>query len=162
MMFHRVHTEAFRSIALVLLLFGTASAGEPDAHTFAQKVYTVTKAGNYREYKQLMHPSCHAGALTPKSFALRSDLLNKLAPGAKSEAMLIAEYQAMMQKRGAPPNAIHYAVEPSHIVIVRGTLPGVAGGDHVALNPIVKAGAAWTLLDGDCLSATPLGSGPKS
>jgi hypothetical protein len=160
MIFHRVHSGAFRSIAL--LLFGTASAGDPDAHTFAQRVYSVTKAGNYREYQQLMHPSCHAGTLTPKTFALRSDLLNKLAPGAKIEAMPIADYQAMMHKRGAPPNAIHYAVEPSHIVIVRGTLPGVEGGDHVALNPIVKSGAAWALLDGDCMSATPLGSGPKS
>jgi len=161
MIFHRVQGGACRSIALAFLLFGTASAGEPDANTFAQKVYSVTRAGNYQEYQNLMHPSCHARTVTPENFALRSDLLNKLAPGAKIEAMPLADYQAMMQKRGAPPSNINYKVEPSHIVIVRGTLPGVKGGDHVALNPIVKSGGAWTILDGDCLSTRPLGSGPK-
>ena len=146
---------ASRTVALAFLVFGTASAAERDANIFAQKVYAVTKAGDYHAYQQLMHPRCHASTVTPNSFALRSDLLNKFAPGAKIEVMLIADYQAMMQKRGAPANNVNYAVQPSHIIIVRGMVPGVAGGDHVALNPIVKSDGAWRLLDGDCLSAAP-------
>jgi hypothetical protein len=161
MIFVKIHSAVSRTIAVALLLLGTASAAEPDANTFAHKVYAVTKAGNYQAYEQLMHPRCHAIATTQKSFELRSDLLNKLAPGAKIEAMLIADYQAMMQKRGAPPNSSNYSVQPSHIVIVRGTLPGVEGGDHIALNPIVNSDGTWTLLDGDCLSATPSAPRPR-
>lgn len=101
-----------------------------------------------------MHPRCHIRLATAQNFELRFDLVKKLvpAPGAKPEAMSIADYQAMMRKRGAPPSNINYTVPPSHIVIVRGTLPGVAGGDHVALNPIVKSDGIWKVLDGDCLS----------
>jgi hypothetical protein len=157
----KMHSAVGRTIAVALLLLGTASAAEPDDNTFAHKVYAVTKAGNYQAYEQLMHPRCLARATTQKNFELRSDLLNKLAPGAKIEAMLIADYQAMMQKRGAPPNSSKYSVQPSHIAIVRGTLPGVEGGDHVALNPIVNSDGTWTLLDGDCVSATPLALRPR-
>ena len=70
-----------------------------------------------------------------KNFELRSDLLHKLelTPRSKLEAMPFADYQVMIQKRGAPPDLFTYRVQPSHVVIVRGTVAGVAGGDHVAL-----------------------------
>jgi len=60
---------ASRTVALAFLVFGTASAAERDANIFSQKVYAVTKAGNYQAYQQLMHPRCHASAVTPNSFA---------------------------------------------------------------------------------------------
>jgi hypothetical protein len=163
---------AVRLTAIALLQLTTAWGADRDANVFAQKVYAITKTGDYHAYVLLMHPRCHASSTTPKnsfapfgqpSFELRSDLLNRLvlAPGAEPEAMPFADYQVMMKKRGAPPSNINYKVPPSHIVIVRGTLPGVAGGDHVALNPIVKSDGIWRILDGDCLSAIPTGSHPK-
>jgi uncharacterized membrane protein len=50
----KMHSAVGRTIAVALLLLGTASAAEPDANTFAHKVYAVTKAGNYQAYEQLM------------------------------------------------------------------------------------------------------------
>jgi len=81
--------------------------------------------------------------------------MNQFAPGATVDVMSLADYQAMMRKRGAPPSQVIYTVQPSHIVIVRGSVPGVAGGDHVVLNPIVKSGNEWRALDGDCVLPQP-------
>lgn len=144
--------EILRIPMALIALLATAFAAEPDGSAFANRVYAVTKARDYPAYTQLMDSRCHVHPFTERSFDLRGDLLNKLAPGAPVEAMPFADYREMMQKRGAPPDRIVYTVQPSHIVIVRGTVPGVVGGDHVALNPIVKTGGEWKLLDGDCLA----------
>ena len=141
----------------------STSSAEPDANGFGLKIYALTKRRDYQAYAVLFHPNCHERSVTRQNFELRSDLLNKLAlaPGTKPEAIPFPDYKSMMRKRGAPPGFFTYTLEPSHVVIVRGTIPGVAGGDHVALNPIVKLAGSWKLLDGDCLSTAPTDSHPK-
>jgi hypothetical protein len=139
---------------VVALCLATALVGaDQEADAFARRVYAITKAGDFASYEKLMEPVCHAGAVTSHSFELRSDILNKLSQGASVEAMTLADYEAMMRKRGAPPSPLVYKVPPSHVVVVHGTLVGVAGGDHVQLNPIVHSAGGWTLLDGDCVSS---------
>ncbi len=60
--------------------------------------------------------------------------------------------EAVMKNKGAPPNLIVYSVKPSHIVVVHGTVPGVAGGDRVDLGFIVHSKDDSRLIEGDCLS----------
>jgi hypothetical protein len=139
---------------VVALCRAAAFAGaDPDADAFARRVYAITKAGNFAGYEKLMEPRCHSSAVTSQGFDLRANILNKLSQGASVEAMTIADYEALMRKRGAPPSPLVYKVPPSHVVVVHGTLPGVAGGDHVQLNPIVRSAEGWKLLDGDCVSS---------
>jgi len=143
--------------AAAVLLFASVSAWAADsgAEAFAKKIYEVTKSGNYSAYEALFDARCHPRSFTSKSFELRSDVLKKLNPGVTVEAMPLADYQAMMKQKGAGPDLRVYVVQPSHIVIVHGTVPGVAGGDRVELGPIFRSKDDWTLLEGDCLSNGP-------
>jgi hypothetical protein len=137
------------SFAFVLIAVSFVDA--QDATSFAQRVFDVTKSGDFKGYQSLMHRNCHLRPLTSKSFELRSDILRKLKPGAKIEAVTLADYRAELERRGAPPDRSVFSVQPSHIVVVRGSIAGVSGGDHVTLNPIVNSGGVWKLLDGDCV-----------
>jgi|GEM_PF-2201642 len=144
--------------AVVLSQPSMAGTAALDADGFATKVYEVTKGGDYNAYVQLIDPRCHPRLFTPKSFELRSELLNGMNPSAKVNAMPFASYQAMMKEKGAPPDRLIYSLEPSHIVIVHGTVPGVTGGNRVELGPILHSDKGWELLEGDCLSNGPADS----
>jgi hypothetical protein len=145
--------RALGSFAFVLIVVSFVDA--QDAISFAQRVFDVTKSGDFQGYQSLMHRNCHLRPFTKKSFELRSDILRKLKPGAKIEVVTIADFRAELERRGAPPDHSVFSVEPSHIVVVRGSVAGVSGGDHVSLNPIVNSDGIWKLLDGDCIGTGP-------
>ncbi len=140
-------------ILAALLFFSIlARAADSGPDKLAKKLFAVTKTGSYAAYQRLFYPTCHARPFTSRSFELRSDLLRKMNPGARVEAMPLAAYQTMRKRKGAPPDRTTYAVPPSYIVIVRGSVPGVVGGDWVELGPITNSKHGWKLLEGDCLS----------
>jgi hypothetical protein len=147
--------EDFLVLSVLVALCRATALADQEADAFARRVYAVTNAGDLAGYEQLMPPQCHVGAVTSHSFELRSNLLNRLSPGASVEAMPLADYESMMRKRGGPSRPLVYKVPPSHVVVVLGALRGVANGDHVQLNPIVHLAEGWKLLDGDCVSSGP-------
>jgi hypothetical protein len=146
---------AIRILPLMIVLLGSAFAADPDSMALASRLYATTKARDFAGYTRMLDSQCHPRSWTEGSFDLRADLMNQLGPGATMDVMLLADYQEMMRKRGAPPSQVIFTVQPSHIVIVRGSVPGVAGGDHVVLNLIVKSGNEWRVVDGDCVLPHP-------
>jgi hypothetical protein len=145
--------RALGSFAVVLIVVSCVYA--QNAQSFAQRVFDVTKSGDFKAYQSLMHGNCNVRPFTKNSFELRSDILRKLKPGAKIEVVALADYRAELEKRGAPPDRSVFSAQPSHMVIVRGSVAGVSGGDHVTLNPILNSGGVWKLLDGDCIGTSP-------
>jgi hypothetical protein len=139
-------------VAAVAALVVVAPLSAQDAGAFARRVYEVTRTRQFAEYQQLTDPRCQATAASHPAFDMRGDILNRMSSAAV-EAMPIGAYRAMMQRRGAAPPVAVYRVEPSHVVVVHGTIPGLAGADYVALNPIADVNGTWTMLDGDCLAA---------
>src|SRR5205814_1247225 len=139
----------------MIVLLGRVFAADPDPTFLANRLYAITKARDFAGYTRMLDSRCHPRSWTEGSFNLRADLMNKLAPGATVDVMLLADYQEMMRKRGAPPSQVVFTVQPSHIVIMRGGVPGVAGGDHVVLNLIVNSDNEWKVVDGDCVLTNP-------
>lgn len=137
-------------LALSILLAGMARAGEVDE--FSNKVYQVTLSRDYKTYSSLLHPGCKLKEFSEKAFQMRSDLLHKQKPGGKVEAVAISAHQELKAQSGNPFEDV-YLVAPSHYAVVWPVGSEVTHAIRIDLNPIVKTGSDWKILDGSCISA---------
>jgi hypothetical protein len=137
---------------LILSLAFTSFAAATETDEFAKNVFQVTLAKDFVAYSKLLHPDCKTKEITEKAFQLRAHLLSKQGSGSKTETLTIQSYRDLKAKTGNP-FVDSFTVEPSHYVIVWPQESVESKGTRIDLNPILKTGSGWKLLDGSCITS---------
>jgi len=142
-------------IYISMLLWGASSLAAPavsEMDGFAQTVFQTVERNDFGAYLKLLHPDCRFLETSEKAFGLRSNVLKKLKPGYKIEAVSIAAYKELKVKSGNPRVDV-YSVEPTHYAIVWPAEFLTSKTVRVDLNPLVKTKSSWKILDGSCVSS---------
>lgn len=143
------YSETMNRIFLLtacLLVSLSASATE-DNKAFAVKLFEMVRAGDFAAYSKIIHPSCKLSSTSEKAFKLRSNVLSGLKKGYRVDAISMDQYKQIKEKQDYP-FVDSYSIEPSFYAVVWKT-----SDSRVDLNPVMKKGDEYLILDGSCISA---------